>query len=136
MTLLTHRLQTLEQVRAFLDGTDAVELVAADRQAAYGFISLALKHFRYQHLGKRDRGLMTRYLGRVTGLSRQQLVRLLAQFRLTGVIHDRRGAPAKPFARRYTDDDSRLLAELDTLPRQPLRSRHPQALRARLQSLR
>ena len=33
MTLLTHRLQTLEQVRAFLDGTDAVELVAADRQA-------------------------------------------------------------------------------------------------------
>ena len=115
VTLLTHRLQTLEQVRAFLDGTDAVELVAADRQAAYGFISHALKHLRYQHLGKRDRGLITRYVGRVTGLSRQQVVRLLAQCRLTGVIHDRRGAPAKPFARRYTDDDSRPLAELDTL---------------------
>ena len=84
MTLLTHRLQTLEQVRAFLDGTDAVELVAADRQAAYGFISQALKHFRYPHLGKRDRGLMTRYLGRVTGLSRQQLVRLITQFRRRG----------------------------------------------------
>ena len=39
MTLLTDRLQTLAQVRAFLDGTDAVELAAADRQAAYGFIS-------------------------------------------------------------------------------------------------
>ena len=48
VTLLTHRLQTLEQVRAFLDGTDAVELTVADRQAAYGFVSHALKHFRYQ----------------------------------------------------------------------------------------
>ena len=115
VTLLTHRLQTLEQVRVFLDGTDAIELAAADRQAAYDFISQALKHFRYQRLGKVERGLITRYLGRVTGLSRQQLVRLLAQFRLTGAIHDRRGAPAKPFRRRYTDDDSRLLAELDTL---------------------
>lgn len=115
VTLLTHRLQTLEQVRAFLDGTDAVELAAADRQAAYGFVSHALKHFRYQRLGKVERGLITRYLGRVTGLSRQQLVRLIAQFCLTGAILDRRGAPAKPFARRYTDDDTRLLAELDTL---------------------
>ena len=115
VTLLTHRLQTLEQVRAFLDGTDAIELAAADRQAAYDFISQALKHFRYQRLGKVERGLITRYLGRVTGLSRQQLVRLIAQCRLTGAIHDRRGTPAKPFARRYTDDDSRLLAELDTL---------------------
>ncbi len=115
VTLLTHRLQTLEQVRAFLDGTDAIELAAADRQAACDFISQALKHFRYQRLGKVERGLITRYLGRVTGLSRQQLVRLIAQCRLTGAIHDRRGTPAKPFARRYTDDDSRLLAELDTL---------------------
>ena len=115
VTLLTHRLQTLEQVRAFLDGTDAIELAVADRQAAYDFISQALKHFRYQCLGKVERGLITRYLGRVTGLSRQQLVRLIAQCRLTGALYDRRGTPAKPFARRYTDDDSRLLAELDTL---------------------
>lgn len=115
VTLLTDRLQTLEQVRAFLDGTDAIELAAADRQAAYDFICHALKHFRYQRLGKVERGLITRYLGRVTGLSRPQLVRLIAQCRLTGTLHDRRGTPAKPFARRYTDDDSRLLAELDTL---------------------
>lgn len=65
--LLTHRPQTLEQVRAVLDGSDAVEFVVADRQAAYGFASQALAQFRYQLLGKRDCEFITHSLGRVTG---------------------------------------------------------------------
>ena len=55
------------------------------------------------------------HLGKVTGLSRAQLTRLIAQHRATGRIEDRRGGPpAKPFARRYTRADVRLLAEVDT----------------------
>jgi len=56
-----------------------------------------------------------RYLERVSGLSRAQLTRLIQQFRETGSIRDRRGRPAKPFPRRYTDADIRLLAEVDAL---------------------
>ena len=41
--------------------------------------------------------------------------RLIRQFRETGRIADRRGPPVRPFARRYTDSDVRLLAEIDAL---------------------
>jgi hypothetical protein len=44
------------------------------------------------------------------------MTRLITQLRATGRIRDRRGPPAKPFARRYTPADVRLLAEIDSLP--------------------
>ena len=54
---------------------------------------------------------MKRYPGKVTGLSRAQLTRLIAQHRKTGRVEDRRGGPPlKPFRRRYTRGDIRLLA--------------------------
>ena len=40
---------------------------------------------------------------------------MLAQHRVTGSIADRRGAPRRPFPRRYTSIDIGLLAELDRL---------------------
>jgi hypothetical protein len=43
------------------------------------------------------------------------MTRLIAQFRRTGRIKDRRGAPARPFPRRYTRKDVLLLAEVDSL---------------------
>jgi transposase InsO family protein len=43
------------------------------------------------------------------------MTRLIAQFRNTGKICDRRGSPTKPFARRYTPTDTHLLAEIDAL---------------------
>lgn len=58
---------------------------------------------------------MRRYLVKVTGLSRAQMTRLIAQYAATGRIEDRRGPPAQPFARRYTAEDIRLLAEVDAL---------------------
>ena len=61
-----------------------------------------------------DKGLVRRYLAKVTGLSRAQLTRLIGQHRETGRIEDRRGgAPACPFERRYTRADIRLLAAVD-----------------------
>ena len=50
----------------------------------------------------------------MTGLSRAQLTRLIRQHRDTGRVEDRRGRPpAKPFERRYTAADIRLLAQVD-----------------------
>jgi len=113
--LKTHGLQTLEQVRAFLEGAQPLGFDAPVRDAAYGWITAELRRFRYGRLGKYDKGLVHRYLEKVTGLSRAQVTRLIEQFRDTGRIRDRRGRPAKPFERRYTRADVRLLAGVDTL---------------------
>ena len=114
VTLQTQRVRSLEQVRAFLEGSEAVDFVEGDRAGVYGLVRRTLVQLEYHRLGKPDKGLVRRYLGKVTGLSRAQLTRLIAQHRRTGRVEDRRGGPpAKPFVRRYTRADVRLLAEVD-----------------------
>ena len=50
----------------------------------------------------------------MTGPSRAQFTRLIAQHKRTGHIRDRRGKPpANPFQRRYTPGDAALPAEVD-----------------------
>ncbi len=115
VTLHTDKLSTLEQLRAFADGTQARSFQASSRQEAYDCIADTLRRFHYEQRRKADKGLITHFLCQVTGLSRQQVVRHIRQFRETRQVQDRRGAPAKPFARHYTDEDVHLLAELDRL---------------------
>jgi len=115
VTLKTQGLQTLEQIRAFLEGSQPLGFEAPRREAAYAFVGQQLRRFSYARLGKADKGLVRRYLCKVTGFSRAQMTRLIRQLRDTGRIIDRRGAPAQPFARRYTREDVLLLAEVDAL---------------------
>ncbi|RCN57173.1 DDE-type integrase/transposase/recombinase [Acidiferrobacter thiooxydans] len=115
VTLKTQGLQTLEHIRAFLEGTQPLGFEAPAREVTYEWIVAELRRLRYTRQGKADKGLVRRYLEKVSGLSRAQMTRLIQQFRDTGRIRDRRGPPAKPFARRYTPADVRLLAELDAL---------------------
>ena len=114
MTLRTERIQTLDHVRAFLEGNEPADFALTDRTSAYGFVRRALVRFEYHGLRKPDKSLVKRYLEKVTGLSRAQVTRLVAQHRWSGHIRDhRRKPPANAFARRYTDLDAALLAEVD-----------------------
>ena len=111
----THRLQTLDQVREFLDGSEQVDLQPQTRADAYAFVAKTARRFDYALRGRADKGLLRRFLAKAAGLSRAQITRLLQQHRTTGEITDRRGAPRRPFPRRYTNADIGLLAELDVL---------------------
>ena len=114
VTLQTERVRTLDQVRAFVEGSEAVDFTGADRESVYEFVRRTLVRLSYERLGKPDKGLVRRYLAKVTGLSRAQLTRLIGQHREAGRIEDRRGgAPACPFERRYTRADIRQLAAVD-----------------------
>ena len=85
-----------------------------DRGEAYGFARATVERFGYRQLGKRDKGVVLRFLGAATGISRQQMERLVRQWRDTGAIWDRRdGNRGLPFARKYAAADIRLLAEVD-----------------------
>lgn len=109
VTLQTHALQILEQIRAFVAGSEPISFTLADRSSAHAWMTGTLKRFGYASASRAERGLLRRYLAKVTGLSRAQITRRIAQFQ------DRHTAPAAPFAARYTDADILLLAELDAL---------------------
>ena len=57
-------LKSLEQIERFLAGSAEAQVGFPDRKALYGRIEQTLRQFRYEALGKAERGLLRRYLGR------------------------------------------------------------------------
>ncbi len=95
-------------------GVGALEYQPRDRESAYGFVQRTLVSFGYHRLGRADRGLLRRYIGKVCGFSASQITRLIRQQVRTGVVEDRRGRNSgRQFQRRYGFEDIRLLAEVD-----------------------
>ena len=67
---------------------------------------------QYASLGKPARGLVRRYIAKMTGLSRSQVTRLIARYTASGrvqvTVYRRRR-----FTQRYTRADIELLASVD-----------------------
>ena len=53
MTLRTERIRTLDQIRAFLDGSEPTDFRFAGRDSAYDFVRRTLVRFEFHGL-KRD----------------------------------------------------------------------------------
>ena len=103
------KLKTLAQVKAFLDGTTEVAFrVPKDKRNP--FIERVFKRFGYAPHGRLDKGVLLRYIERMTGLSRQKVTRLVAQYRKNGM-------PPKQTHRRTVRKILRHLGE----PAQPPR---------------
>ena len=102
----------LERIRAFLEGSEELQFEAQDRAERCQWVERTLVEQEYAQLGRKGKGLVRKYLAKLTGLGRAQLTRLIAQYRETGKVH------AKPyrrrrFATRYSGQDIALLAEID-----------------------
>ena len=110
------RLNTVAQLRAFLNGTLEVEFcpLSSDPQR-YQFIGAVLTRFRYSQLRRADKGVVLRYLQRASGYSRQQLTRLVSRAVGGSPLSKRYRAPKRGFARKFTAADMALLAETDAL---------------------
>jgi transposase InsO family protein len=107
-------IETLKQVRQFLDGVAVMEITIPSKTECYRWIQGTLVRFRYLTLGKADRGLIRRYLQQISGYSRAQTARLIKQYQKTGRIQ-RRQRTVKGFTPKYTREDIHLLAQLDEL---------------------
>jgi len=106
-------LTTIDQLRDFLSGTQSVAFsVAGDKDACYRWIQRELVRFRYLQCVRQDKGVVIRYLMKISGYSRQQLTRLVAQYRQTGRLQ-RRQRTVVGFRVKYTEQDIRLLAAMD-----------------------
>ncbi len=106
-------LKTAEQLTDFLSGTQAVAFsVISDKDACYRWIQGELVKFRYLRLSRQGKGVVIRYLMKISGYSRQQLTRLIAQYRKTGRLQ-RRQRTVSGFKAKYTEKDIRLLAAMD-----------------------
>ena len=108
------QIATLRQLQAFVDGTTAVDFAVAPAER-YDFIARTLRRFGYRSLARTDKGVVLRFLERVSGYSRQQLTRLVKRGAERRPLIKRYCASRTSFARTYTAADVRLLAQTDTL---------------------
>ena len=101
-----------EQIQEFLRSSEPIQFSAGGREEGYAWVEQVLRAQKYGELNKRERGLVRKYLHKVTGLSAAQITRLIRTFLDHGGVH------AQPyqrhrFAAKYTAKDIALLAEVD-----------------------
>ena len=114
MTLQTERLRAMEQVRAFVEGSEPVDYKPKDQAERYAFVRKAAAKFDYHLLGRADRGCVRAHIGKVCGFSPAQISRLLRRHAEAGVVEDRRARNSgRPFETVHTHGDIRLLAAVD-----------------------
>jgi len=114
------RLKTVAQLRAFFNGTLAVEFQPIGEDSLrYEHIAAVLRRLGYRRLKRGDKGVVLRYLERTTGYSRQQLTRLVRRGLEGEVLAKRYAPPRVGFRRKFTPADVALLAETRCMARCP-----------------
>ena len=103
---------SLEQIRVFMEASEAIEFESKSRRETYDWVRTMLVAQEYHSQGKRAKGLLKAYAGKMTGLSRAQVTRLIGQYVETGEIKER-SSGRRRFPKLYTDRDIELLAEVD-----------------------
>ena len=70
----------LEQIRAFLEGSQEVGFQALHRAELYDWVQRTLGHHDYPKLERTAKGLVRRFVAKMTGLSRAQTTRLIGAY--------------------------------------------------------
>ena len=103
---------SLAEMIEFVEGNRAVRFTVGEKDAAYRFIESVLRAQRYRRLSKGQRGIVRRFLAKVTGRSRAQLSRLIRRWLQAKHVVGKLSRRPR-FPRRYTASDVALLAAVD-----------------------
>ncbi|MFZ0303932.1 MAG: hypothetical protein WAL75_14680 [Terracidiphilus sp.] len=103
---------SLEAIGRFVEASEELRFEGENRQQVYVWVEQVLVQQEYCQQGKAARGLVRRYIEKMTGLSRAQVTRLISRYTSTGrvqpTVYRRRRFPD-----RYTRADIELLASVD-----------------------
>lgn len=106
-------METIEDVRKFLDGSLPCGFRPLKRDERSGWIRKTLIRFKYRTLKRKDKQDVRKYLMKVSALSRAQITRHIKAYRegtLLCTDYERNRFPMK-----YTQGDTDLLVETDNL---------------------
>ena len=106
-------LKTIEQMESFLNGSQAIAFsVASSKDERYQFVEDVLKRFGYIRMKRYDKGVVIKFLIKVSGYSRQQLTRMIQRYTEQGILR-RYQKTVNGLEQFYTAEDIKLLAQLD-----------------------
>jgi len=103
---------SLEQIRDFLDASQEIRFEGKRRPEVYDWITRLLRQQGYRTQGKVVRGLLRRYVAKMTGLSRAQVTRLIGRYLEHSEVKESSRRHHR-FPSRFTQADLELLAKVD-----------------------
>jgi transposase InsO family protein len=101
-----------EQIRTLMEASQEVQFHGEGQKEVYEWITRTLRQQGYREQGWKNRGLLRRYVAKMTGLSRTQVTRLFAKY----MEHSEVKAASyirHSFPSRFTRGDLELLASVD-----------------------
>jgi hypothetical protein len=77
---------SLEAIGRFVEASEEIRFESKNRQQVYQWLERVLVQQEYAQQGKAARGLIGRYMEKMTGLSRAQVTRLIARYTAKGQV--------------------------------------------------
>ncbi len=103
---------SLEKIRELMAASGELRFTGHSREDIYKWVETTLREQGYEKQGREVKGLLRSYIAKMTGMSRAQVTRLIAQHAAAGevkpTVYRRRRFPS-----RYTRRDAELLAMVD-----------------------
>ena len=96
----------------FLEASEKVRFEGEKRAEIYGWVSRLLGEQQYGEQSRGCRGLLRRYVEKLTGLSRAQVTRLIGRYLKSGEVTEA-SYRRRQFPQHYTRADIELLASVD-----------------------
>lgn len=114
MTITMHNARpiTIQEMKQVLESTTAIVFQAASKTEMYAWIEETLRSSYYLKSKKKQRGIVRRYIQKMTGLKKSQVANLILQFKKTTRVVVKQ-YERNSFPKKYTTDDIALLSDAD-----------------------
>ena len=77
---------TLAEMREFVASSSSLTFTGAERKEIYGLVERTLQVHEYLRLAKKNKGVVRRYLAKISGRSLAQITRLIRRYRQSGAV--------------------------------------------------
>lgn len=102
----------LSAIGEFLSKPPIIEFKSVSRNDRNEWIQKVIMDYKFLKCSRSDKGMLRKYIIRMTGISESQLTRLINEYRRRGTLKSKEYKRNK-FERIYTKGDIELLADLD-----------------------
>lgn len=115
ITMNITSINSIEEMKNFLQANNKIQFKIETRKDKYNYISEILIKYRYNKASKKHRGIIKKYLSKVTGYENTQIKRLIKKWKqgklLCGL--EKIGNNKNGFKRKYDPEDIALLIKTD-----------------------
>jgi len=110
----------IEDIREFLNTSEKISFGKESSAQVYEWMEQLLVRFRYIQLRKPDKGLVKKYIEKLTGYSRAQTTRLIKQYVQTGhIVLNTKSVKRHKFKTKYSTEEVRLVAQTGLVHNNP-----------------